>query len=149
MLNSASQFWRVLTCQKVKFKKDVSGKKLGAEPTRLFSASKALPQSSAEGLAGGARPNTHRHNGKDSFGWRVAEENVDEGDHLQSFPQTHAVGQDTAKATTGLKSLQGLNQVIIEESDPTNLTGNKHRQIYLAGKDQGSSLLSLELVKIK
>lgn len=42
----------------------------------------------------------------------------DEGDHLQSFPQTHAVGQDTAKATTGLKSLQGLNQVIVEESDP-------------------------------
>lgn len=49
MLNSASQFWRVLTCQKVKSKKGVLGKKLRAEPTRLYSAHKALPQSSAEG----------------------------------------------------------------------------------------------------
>lgn len=62
----------------------------------------------------------------------MAEENVNEGDHLQSFPQAHAVGQDTAKATTGLKSLQGLNQVIVEESDPTNLTGNKHKYLWLA-----------------
>ena len=111
--------------------------------------SKVLLQSSEEGWPSGAFPNTYRHNGKDGFGWRVAEEDIDEGDHLQSFPQSHAVGQDTAKATTGLKSLQGLNQVIIQEPDPTNLPGNKHKQISLAGKDQGSSLLTLELVRIK
>lgn len=58
----------------------------------------------------------------------MAEENIDEGDHLQSFPETHAVGQDTAKATTGLKPLQGLHQVIIQEPDPTNLTRSKRRQ---------------------
>lgn len=74
-------------------------------------------------------PNSYRHNGKDSFGWRVAEEDVDEGDHLQSFPQTHAVGQDTAKATTGLKPLQGLNQVIIQEPDPADLTRDTQRQM--------------------
>lgn len=90
---------------------------------------KALTQSSSEGRLSGAFPNSYRHNGKDSFGWSVAEEDVDEGDNLQSFPQTHAVGQDTAKATTGLKPLQGLNQVIIQEPDPTNLTRNTHRQM--------------------
>lgn len=84
---------------------------------------KALTQSSSEGWL-----NSYRHNGKDSFGWRVAEEDVDEGDHLQSFPQTHAMGQDTAKATTGLKPLQGFNQIIIQEPDPTNLIKGKQRQ---------------------
>lgn len=49
MLNSASQFCRVLTCQKVKSKKGVLGKNLRTEPTRVFRAHKALPQSSAEG----------------------------------------------------------------------------------------------------
>ena len=49
MLNSASQFCRVLTCQKVKSKKGVLGKNLRTESTRVFRAHKALPQSSAEG----------------------------------------------------------------------------------------------------
>lgn len=98
---------------------------LRAELLQLFRARKGSPSSSE-----GARwclLNSYRHNGKDSFGWRVAEEDVDEGDHLQSFPQTHAVGQDTAKATTGLKPLQGLNQVIIQEPDPANLARNTHK----------------------
>lgn len=80
----------------------------------LVMPSKALTQSSSEErLSGIAFPNSYRHNGKDCFGWRVTEEDVNEGDHLQGFPQAHAVGQDTAKATTGLKPLQGFNQVII------------------------------------
>lgn len=75
----------------------------------------------------GAFPNSYRHDGEDRFGWRVAEEDVDKGDHLQSLPQTHAVCQDTAKATTGLKPLQGLNQVIVQEPDPSNLTRSTQR----------------------
>lgn len=59
----------------------------------------------------------------------MAEEDVNKGDHLQSFPQTHAVGQDTAEATTGLKPLQGLNQVIIQEPDPADLTRDTQRQM--------------------
>lgn len=112
--------------------------------------SKALTQSSSEGWLSGAFPNSYRHNGKDSFGWCVAEEDIDEGDHLQSFPQTHAVGQDTAKATTGLKPLQGLNQVIIQKPDPTNLTRDKHRQMSEGlAKTMALVLLTLELVGIK
>lgn len=79
----------------------------------------------------------------------MAEEDVDEGDHLQSFPQTHAVGQDTAKATTGLKPLQGLNQVIIQEPDPADLTRDTQRQMSEGlAKASAPVLLTLELVKI-
>lgn len=93
--------------------------------------------------------NSYRHNGKDSFGWRVAEEDVDEGDHLQSFPQTHAVGQDTAKATTGLKPLQGLNQVIIQEPDPADLTRDTQRQMSEGlAKASAPVLLTSEPVRI-
>lgn len=79
----------------------------------------------------------------------MAEEDVDEGDHLQSFPQTHAVGQDTAKATTCLKPLQGLNQVIIQESDPADLTRNTQRQMSEGlAKTRALGFLTLELVRI-
>lgn len=89
---------------------------------------KALTQSSSEKWLKWCLPkNSYRHNGKDCFGWRVAEEDIDERDHLQSFPQTHAVGQNTAKATAGLKPLQGFHQVIIKEPDSANLTRDKDK----------------------
>lgn len=79
----------------------------------------------------------------------MAEEDVDEGDHLQSFPETHAVRQDTAKAATGLKPFQGLNQVIIQEPDPANLTRNTQRQMSEGlEKNRALALLALELVRI-
>lgn len=94
-------------------------------------------------------PNSYRHNGEDSFGWRVAEEDVDEGDHLQSFPQTHAVGQDTAKATAGLKPLQGLNQVIVQEPDPADLTRDAHGQMSEGLAEASTPVLpTSELVRI-
>lgn len=108
-----------------------------AELIQLVSAQEGINPGLFGGLSRAFR-NSYRHNGKDRFGWRVAEEDVDEGDHLQSFSQTHAVGQDTAKTTTGLKPLQGLNQVIIQEPDPSNLTRNTHKG-QRASKDQGPS----------
>lgn len=93
-------------------------------------------------------PHSYRHNSKDGFGWRVAEEDVHEGDHLQSFPETHAVRQDTAEAATGLKPLQGLNQIIIQEPDPANLTRNTQRQMSEGlEKSRALALLTLELRK--
>ena len=102
--------------------------KLKAGLIELFSTQQGINSDLLWGWLNNAFPNSYRHNGKDSFGWRVAEEDVNEGDHLQSFPQTHAVGQNTAKTTTGLKPLKRFNQVIIQEPDPTNLTKDKHRQ---------------------
>lgn len=55
----------------------------------------------------------------------VSEQDVYKGDDLQGLTQTHAVGQDTAQATAALIALQRLNQVIIQETDPTDLTREK------------------------
>lgn len=62
------------------------------------------------------------------MGLGVSEHNVYEGDDLQGLAQAHAVGQDTAEAPAALIALQRLNQVVIEETDPTDLTEKRARE---------------------
>lgn len=64
---------------------------------------------------------SYRHDGEDGCSSCVSEQDVNEGDDLQSFAQTHAVCQDAAEPTAGLITLQRLHQVIVQETDTTNL----------------------------
>lgn len=55
----------------------------------------------------------------------VSEQDVDEGDDLQRFAQTHAVGQDAAEAAAAMETLHRLHQVIVQEADPADLRRKK------------------------
>lgn len=64
---------------------------------------------------------SYRHDGEDGSGSCVSEQDVDEGDDLQGFAQSHTVCQDAAEATAGLVALQRFHQVIVQETDPADL----------------------------
>jgi len=51
----------------------------------------------------------------------VPQEYVDERDELKCFAEAHAVRKDTAEAVARLKPLQRLNEVVIEETNSTDL----------------------------
>ena len=59
------------------------------------------------------------------FGLRVPEEDIDEGDHLQSLAEAHAVCQDATKATGDPEARQRLDEVIVQETDTANLQGDQ------------------------
>ena len=52
----------------------------------------------------------------------VAEEDVNKRDNLQGFPQSHGVGQNAAEPRTGLKPRQTLDDVVVQEPDPSDLS---------------------------
>lgn len=64
---------------------------------------------------------THWDNGQHSVGFRIPQQDVNEGNDLKCFAQPHAVSEDAAKATAGLIPLQGLNEVIVEKPDSSDL----------------------------
>lgn len=51
----------------------------------------------------------------------VSEQDIDEGDDLQRFAQAHAVSEDTAKSGATVKPLHRLHQVVVQETDSTDL----------------------------
>lgn len=83
---------------------------------------------------------SYRHDGEDGSGSCMSEQDVDERDDLQGLAQSHAVCQNAAEPTAGLIALQRLHQVIIQETDPTNLQRMKRESrstiadIYYANK---------------
>ena len=62
-----------------------------------------------------------RHNDQHCLRWGVTEENIDEGDHLDSFATTHRMREDAAETWTGLKSLKRLDNVVVHETNATDL----------------------------
>lgn len=63
----------------------------------------------------------YRYDGEHSVSLGVSEKDVNEGDDLQRFAQTHAVGQNTAKPAAAAKAVHWLHQVVVQETDSTNL----------------------------
>lgn len=51
----------------------------------------------------------------------VSEQDVDEGDDLQRFAQAHAVSEDAAEAAAAAEALHRLHQVVVQETDSTDL----------------------------
>lgn len=51
----------------------------------------------------------------------VSEQDVDEGDDLQRLAEAHAVGQNTAEPAAVAEVFHGLNQVVVQETDPADL----------------------------
>lgn len=66
------------------------------------------------------------------LGSRVAQQHVHEGHHLQRLAQAHAVRQDAAKATRGVKATHALHHVVKQEADAANLRGRVTVRIYLS-----------------
>lgn len=64
---------------------------------------------------------THRNNNQHSVSLSIPQQDVSEGNDLQGLPQPHAVSKDAAKATAGLIPLQGLNEVIVQKTNSTDL----------------------------
>lgn len=58
----------------------------------------------------------------------VSEQDVDEGDDLQRFAQAHAVSEDTAESAAAAETLHGLHQVVVQETDSTDLRRIRQRQ---------------------
>lgn len=70
----------------------------------------------------------YRYNGEHGVSLCVSEQDVDEGDDLQRFTQAHAVGEDTAKSGATAKPLHRLHQVVVQETDSSDLQrGRKGR----------------------
>lgn len=67
------------------------------------------------------RIDAYRYDGEHGVSLGVSEQGVDEGDDLQCFAQAHAVSKDTAKSAAAAEPLQRLNQIVVQETDPTNL----------------------------
>lgn len=51
----------------------------------------------------------------------VFEQDVDEGDDLKRFTETHAVSEDAAEAAAAAEELQGLHQVVIQKTYSADL----------------------------
>lgn len=51
----------------------------------------------------------------------VSEQDVDEGDDLQRFAEAHAVSEDAAETAAAAEPLHRLHQVVVQETDSTNL----------------------------
>lgn len=58
----------------------------------------------------------------------VPEEDVDERDDLQCFAQAHAMSEDTAEPTGAAETLRRLHQVVIQETNPTDLSKTEKRR---------------------
>lgn len=52
----------------------------------------------------------------------VSEQDVDEGDDLQCLAEAHTVSQNTAEPAAVAEALHRLDQVVIQETDPADLT---------------------------
>lgn len=63
----------------------------------------------------------YRYDGEHSVCLGVSEQDVDEGDDLQRFAEAHAVSEDAAKATAAAETLHRLHQVVVQETDSTDL----------------------------
>lgn len=64
----------------------------------------------------------------------VSEQDVDEGDDLQRFAQTHAVGENTAESGAAAEALHRLHQVVVQETDSTNLKRKQRKEGEKGGK---------------
>ena len=53
--------------------------------------------------------------------WRVPEKHVTERHDLDGLSQTHGVGQDAAEALALVEPLGGLDDVVVQETDATDL----------------------------
>lgn len=56
---------------------------------------------------------THRNNSQHSVSLSVPQQDVNEGDDLQSLAQPHTMSEDAAETTAGLIPVQRLDEVII------------------------------------
>lgn len=63
----------------------------------------------------------YRYDGEHGVSLRVPEQDVNEGDDLQRFAQAHAVGEDTAKSGATTEPLHRLHQVVVQETDSSDL----------------------------
>lgn len=68
-----------------------------------------------------AETGPYGYNGQHGVSLGVSEQDVDERDDLQRFAKAHAVGQNTAEAAAVAEALHRLNQVVVQETDPTDL----------------------------
>lgn len=64
---------------------------------------------------------THRYNSEDSFGSSVPQQDVNKGDDLKGFAETHAVSQNTTEPTAVLIALERLHQIVIQETNTADL----------------------------
>ena len=62
------------------------------------------------------------HDAENALCRRVAQEDVDERDHLQGLAEAHAVGKDTAEAARPAKTTHALHDIVEEKANSANLT---------------------------
>ena len=48
---------------------------------------------------------------QDFLAFCVPQKTIDEGDHLESFTKTHAMGQDASEALTFVELKEGTNEI--------------------------------------
>lgn len=75
----------------------------------------------ARRFVGAAETGAYRYDGEHVVSLRVSEEDVDEGDDLQRLAEAHAVGQDASESAAVAEALHRLDQVVVQETDSTNL----------------------------
>ena len=63
----------------------------------------------------------HRDDDEGRSGFRVPQEYVDERDDLDGLAETHAVREDATEPVARLEPVQRFNDVVVKESDSTNL----------------------------
>ena len=68
-----------------------------------------------------------RHDDQDSLAARVAQETVHKRHDLQRLAETHAVCEDAAKTIARLVLLQRLDQVVVQETNSTDLGKKRNK----------------------
>lgn len=86
-------------------------------------------------LVATAETGAYGDNGEHGASPGVPKQDVDEGDDLQRLAKAHAVGQNTAKAAALAEALQRLNQVVVQEADPTDLATKRQGKRWPPGPE--------------
>ncbi|TNN43413.1 hypothetical protein EYF80_046402 [Liparis tanakae] len=66
------------------------------------------------------------YDGEDGVSLCVSKQDVDEGDDLQRLAQAHAVSEDAAEAAAAAEPLRRLHQVVVQETNSTDLRTRRH-----------------------
>lgn len=68
------------------------------------------------------------YDGEHGVSLGVSEQDVDEGDDLQRLAQAHAVSKDTTEPAAAAEPLHRLHQVVVQETDPTDLKNRERKK---------------------